>query len=88
LGDKACVEAEVARMQDVINNDANEGPTVVKMEAVARAWLGETDAALKSITHLLTIPGGGLTPAMLRLDPIWKPLRNDPRFQKLAETKP
>ena len=88
LGDKACVEAEVARMQDVINNDANEGPIFAKLEAVARAWLGETDAALELVTRLLRIPGGGLTPALLRVDPIWKPLRNDPRFHKLAETKP
>ncbi len=42
---------------------------------------------LEIVTGLLKIPGGGLTPALLRLDPIWKPLRNDPRFQKLSEEK-
>jgi hypothetical protein len=27
------------------------------------------------------------TPALLRLDPIWDPLRADPAFQKLCEEK-
>jgi hypothetical protein len=28
-----------------------------------------------------------VTPALLRLDPIWDPLRADPAFQKLCEEK-
>jgi hypothetical protein len=28
-----------------------------------------------------------LTPALLRLDPMFDPLRNDPRFQKLVADK-
>jgi hypothetical protein len=29
-----------------------------------------------------------LTPALLRIDPVWDPLRDDPAFQKLCEEKP
>ena len=57
--------------------------------AIARAQLGETDAVLKRVKQLLKRPGANsITPALLRADPLWDPLRNDPRFQELAETKP
>jgi len=31
--------------------------------------------------------GTPVTPALLRLDPLWDPLRADPAFQKLCEEK-
>jgi hypothetical protein len=45
---------------------------------------GESDEAFRLIDHLLGIPNG-LTIPMLKLDPVWDPLRNDPRFQALID---
>jgi len=64
-------------------------------EALARirARFGETDAAIADLRRLLATNYVGpeqiaLTPALLRLDPAWISLRNDPRFQELCEEKP
>ena len=75
-----------------ISKSALDGTHILKELAETRAFLGEADAALPLIRQLLTMPGAGreLSPALLRLDPIWDPIRNDPRFQELSAegTKP
>jgi len=47
------------------------------------AMTGEHDRAISELEYLLSIPGN-LTPAWLRMDPVWNPLRRYPRFQKLV----
>jgi len=86
LQDKATVDAVAAQLRDRIENDSLSGPLLEETIAIARAHLGETEAALKSVKQLLQTPADtSLTPALLRADPLWDPLRNDPRFQELAE---
>ena len=48
------------------------------------ARVGENDQALDLIEELLSIPGN-MSVGLLRLDPVWDPLRDHPRFQALLE---
>jgi tetratricopeptide (TPR) repeat protein len=85
LGDAECVEREAAHLQKAIETDAYEGPNYLLTLTVARTWLGQTDGAIETLHRLVRTPGDScLTPALLRLDPYWKPLRSDPRFQELC----
>jgi hypothetical protein len=62
--------------------------------ALVQMLVGDHSGAISTLGRLLNTPYDGwyyLTPvttALLRLDPTWDPLRNDPRFQKLCEEKP
>jgi serine/threonine-protein kinase len=93
LGDKAAALAlsERAIAALPIEKDALSGCDPIEILARVAAQMGEPDRAIAALQQLLSIPGEGalgknmpLTPALLRLDPMFDPLRNDPRFQKLA----
>jgi serine/threonine-protein kinase len=69
-------------------NDSMEGPDLEEGMANIYALLGDADRAIPILKRLLQIPYAfAITPALLRLDPIWDQIRNDPRFQELAAEK-
>jgi serine/threonine-protein kinase len=66
------------------SQDALDGPKTTVALAQIYAWTGETDQALELIDRSLSTPNGVTVP-FLRLDPMWDPLRDDPRFQALID---
>ena len=89
LGAKGGSMREARRAAELlpISKDAFFGTDVEIFRAIVEAHVGEKDAAIERIRYLLSIPCF-LSPALLRIDPEWAPLRDDPRFRKLAELDP
>jgi len=68
--------------------DPMVGPALEGYVALIQTILGETSRPISTLARLLQTPAfAPVTPALLRLDPAWDPLRTDPAFQKLCEEK-
>ena len=95
MGEKelAIKEAERAVMLVPRAKDPQDVPSLEENVAVIQTIFGEDSRAISILTRLLQTPYDSpmypfvLTPSLLRLDPIWDPLRADPAFQKLCQEK-
>ena len=77
-----------------MEKDAVTGPRPLEILARVAARLGDADRAVEALRKLLTTPysgalgpGAPLTPALLRLDPMFDLIRSDPRFKELCQDK-
>jgi serine/threonine protein kinase/Flp pilus assembly protein TadD len=86
--DVAINEAKRAVEMLPVSRDAVDGPGILTNLALVYAWTGESDLAMATLVPLTKMPNGPFYGPLIR-DPIWDPLRKDPRFEKLlAELAP
>jgi len=66
------------------DNDALAKPFAETALAIAQAQTGDIDSAISALPHLLEVPNGE-TCGDLQVNPLWDPLRKDPRFEKICQ---
>jgi len=86
LGEKEKALEQARRGIADYNSDALSKPFAETALAIVQAQLGDIDSAIAALPHLLEVPNGE-TCGDLQINPLWDPLRKDPRFQKLCAGK-
>ena len=88
--EQAVQEAEHACELETFENSGPSAPIVRCNLAVVYAWNGQVDLAISTLRSLVNRPAGTNLPAQptygdFRRNPLWDPLRNDPRFTAIMK---
>ncbi|MDQ6626175.1 MAG: protein kinase [Verrucomicrobiota bacterium] len=67
-----------------VSRDAIRGPAMIRHLAIIAAWVGEKDLALEQLRLYSRSLAAGPHFGLLKLDPMWDPLRDDPRFEEFV----
>ncbi|MGZ5024884.1 MAG: protein kinase domain-containing protein, partial [Chthoniobacterales bacterium] len=67
-----------------VAKDSIRGPYMISQLAIIAAWIGDKDLALEQIHLFNKVTPAGFHYGQLKLDPMWDPLRDDPRFEELV----
>jgi TolB-like protein/Tfp pilus assembly protein PilF len=86
LGEKEKGLQQAAQAVKDYEGDAVNQPPAEAALAQIQARFGDIDSAIAALPHLLEVPAG-ITVADLKFNPLWDPLRKDPRFEKLCAGK-
>ena len=86
LGNKEDAIREGQRAVELlpVSKSALEGPLLIQYLAVIYAWTDDKDRAIERLAAAAKLPGGHVTYGYLRLNPLWDPLRRDPRFEAIV----
>ena len=86
LGEKEVALAEAQHASELLpeSKDAFGGAEIAAGVAEVYAILGDNDRVIDVLDGLLTRPSS-ITAQGLKINPIWDPVRGDPRFQALIE---
>ncbi len=69
-----------------VSRDAYDGPQYIWNLAIIYTVIGEYEEAIGQLEYLLSTHAGHLISVpLLRIDPMWEPLRKHPRFQRLLK---
>lgn len=88
LADHAAALREAQRAVDAYAKDAFLRPQALTVLARVHAQAGDADGAIAILQSVLDLPCAyAVTPALLRVEPVWDPIRGDARFQALCEER-